>query len=335
MCKLYAIQRELTRKAAADILKEKIGIIRKTESQGLGVAIHADGKTVSWKCGSFILDHEGENPLCLLDDKPKMATIVIHGRTSTSKDTSVNHAHPRPSSVGLLMHNGHVSPKEGSTWTAEYSLDSDYLAELASFGKLDVADEYLDGYAAILLLQNDGTLVVQNQGASLYMNLKHSEVEFGTTFDLCRMGNRFEDMRAEVYETTLWSRPINGMSGRGKSMWKSQTDKTTSTSSEPEKKIQHHENCKCPQHTTSGADTQEIPKLVSGRTPEEQKRRNKKGRRNNSHYLEGEVRGKMIHIGEKWIGIDEFIESLDRKEEEDNMEIQRAFADAKKDASNA
>lgn len=249
MCKLYAIQGEFTKDELVKRIKEKIKIIRRTEDDGLGIALHCNNKVRTWQCGESIFDCKGDNDILQdMDDTPRMVTLAIHGRTSTSKNNDVEHSHPRPTQIGPLMHNGVVVAKfqnpflneagEQEEWREDYDLDTDYLAELADRGLLDKADDYLEGYAATVVVGNDGTLIVQNQGASLVMTLRSGEVEFGTTTELCPVGNKFESMRAECFNGTIYARPIFDLEKRS---WKEKFSNLTSKEGEnSQKKAEHN-----------------------------------------------------------------------------------------------
>lgn len=360
MCKLYAIQKEMTRKEAHKIVHEKIRIIKKTESDGLGIAVNVDGRTLTWQCGSDLLDAIGSNVLSLLDDEERMTTITIHGRTSTSSNTTVEHSHPRVTDEGPLMHNGVVKPIVEDGWIQKYDLDTDYLAELANRGELEKADEYLNGYAAILLVKPDGTLVVQNQGARLFLNLKPREIEFGTTTELAPMGNLFEDMRAEVYQGTIWVKPIGSMGGRDwlKSQYSSRTDRGATSD---QKKLKPTEtsgqapvggtdstalatSTEATSREINGAITAEIQRPDFGaRSRIAQKKRNRKGSNRFSSLSENSWRdaGSYKRVGEKsfventqgkLIPIDEFLRAA---EAQDEMETLRALRDAQRDSRSA
>lgn len=213
MCKLYAIQTTMTKAFAAKVIAEKAKAILKTESDGLGISLHVDGVTRTWQCGQSLTDSTGGDVTIGLGDSLKMATLIMHGRTSTSNNKTVAHSHPRLTKEGPLMHNGIVFPKSKNGWKHSYDLDTDYLAELADRNELHLSAEYLTGYAGVLMIKNDGTLVVQNQGANLYMRLENENVEFGTTKALCD-GTPFECMRAESLDCCVWIFPIESMGGR-------------------------------------------------------------------------------------------------------------------------
>lgn len=322
MCKLYAIQGEFTKDEAAAKIKEKVKIIRRTEDDGLGIVVHCQGNTLTWQCGESIFDYIGSNVLDHLDDTPRMTTIAVHGRTSTSKNNDVVHSHPRKTTLGPLMHNGVVFPKhtnpfigangEREEWKEEYDLDTDYLAELADRGLLDIADEYLEGYAGVILVQNDGTLVVQNQGANLYMTLKPAEIEFGTTTELCHFGNKFDSMRAECKDGTLWVRPIQDLE---KKQYKDRfQDKTDKKDSEEKKVVgQLH----------TGTDTNTNQQQASIAKMMEQKKKNKKGRKFNllskRTLLEDKqgtsilINGKLVKL-EDWLKHNAELSTKDQKE---------------------
>lgn len=214
MCKLYALQTTMTKAYARRIIADRSKIILKTESNGLGIALNVDGKTRTWQCGETFADAIGEDVTDGLDDKLRMATLMIHGRTSTSSDHSVDHSHPRPTKFGPLIHNGVVVPIKEDGWKMKYALDSDYLGELADRGELHLAAEYLNGYAAVMTIKDDGTLIVQNQGGSLYNTIQHEVIEFGTTMSLCPGGNKFELLKAEANSCYITIEPINAMVGR-------------------------------------------------------------------------------------------------------------------------
>jgi predicted glutamine amidotransferase len=146
MCKLYGYHGWLTRDEARKKIAEKAKKILRTESHGMGYALNVDGVTTIFKCGESFTDAVGGDVTALLqNDFSKLVSLSIHGRTSTSRDRSANHAHPRETKYGPLMHNGVVIPKSKDGWSKEHDLDTDYLAELASTDRLHLADKYLLG----------------------------------------------------------------------------------------------------------------------------------------------------------------------------------------------
>jgi hypothetical protein len=239
MCKLYAVQTTMTRDWALKLIAEKAKAILKTESHGIGFALNVNGRTRRWQCGESMTDAVGEDVTAGLDDTLQVATLIMHGRTSTSSDRSVNHSHPRPTKYGPLIHNGVVFPKKDTKWKMEYALDTDYLGELASRDELHLAADYLGGYAGVMLLKDDGTLIVQNQGANLYLKLEDDTIEFGTTQILCPGGNKFEHMRAEMKEFFFSSEPIPIMGGRDTKYDAITNIGVETKKDEPEKKLQH------------------------------------------------------------------------------------------------
>lgn len=217
----------MTRPYAKRVIAAKAKEIMRTESHGYGMALHVDGVTRTWQCGESLSDSTGVDVTEGLDGELRMATLIMHGRTSTSSDHSVRHSHPRPTGIGPLMHNGVVRPLDVRDWDQSHDLDTDYLAELASRDDLHNAASYLAGYAAVLWLKDDGSLVVQNQGASLNYRIESDTVEFGTTHALCG-GSKFSSMRCESLDCRLSIVPLPEMSGRSKH-YNSSTDIGVST----------------------------------------------------------------------------------------------------------
>ena len=213
MCKLYALQTTMTQTYAKRVISEKMQIIGATERHGFGIALHVDGVTRTWQCGEALSDSVGEDVTSGLNGHLRMATLILHGRTSTSGNKTVEHSHPRPTANGVLMHNGVVEPISKLGWKMDYDLDSDYLAELEDRDELGDAESYLNGYAGVLVLRNDGKLIVQNQGANLRMLLENDCFEFGTTEALCN-GTPFDLMRAEAFDCNISIKPIESMTGR-------------------------------------------------------------------------------------------------------------------------
>lgn len=349
MCKLYALQTELTRDEARQKLNEKIKIIRRTEDDGLGIVIQCENQIAVWQCGESIYDAAGHDVLSILDDYPRMTTIAIHGRTSTSKNTTVAHSHPRPTELGPLMHNGVVRPKSDApfqmpdgtieAWKEKYDLDTDYLAELANRGELEYADKYLEGYAAVIVVSKDGTMYVQNQGASLYMNVKHGEIEFGTTMELAPMGNRFEDMRAEAYGGSIWCKPIGTMSGR--TVYHGKYSHLTSREPEQKKLPIQTGPIPLPSTGTATPTTQKPDSGTNLRSPEEQRLRNKKGRARQRKIFQSTKTSEtfgptnkdpktfsntVIKIGDRVVNLEEYIKKihgLNDTEEKELLEVLR------------